>query len=45
MTDYVVAEAADITLDGEGASKDGEHEGKSCPFKDKTASIELLPNI
>ncbi len=33
--DSVYAQTSDIVPDGE----DGEHEGKSCPFKNKTASV------
>ncbi len=33
--DSAVAQTSDIAPDGEGEYKDGEHEGKSCPFKDK----------
>ncbi len=33
--DSAVAQTSDISPDGEGEYKDGEHEGKSCPFKDK----------
>ena len=28
-----------VTPSGEGEYKDGNHEGKSCPFKNKTASV------
>ena len=33
--DSAVAQTSDISADGEGEYKDGDHEGKSCPFKDK----------
>ncbi len=33
--DSAVAQTSNISPDGEGEYKDGEHEGKSCPFKDK----------
>lgn len=35
--DSVYAQTSDIIPDGE----DGEHEGKSCPFKNKTASVSI----
>ncbi len=33
----------DVSSDGEEG--DGEHEGKSCPFKNKTASVDAGLNI
>ncbi len=39
--DTAVAQTSDISPDGEGEYKDGNHEGKSCPFKNKTASIGI----
>ncbi len=41
--DSVVAQTSDVSPDGEGG--DGEHEGKSCPFKNKTASVNAGLNI
>jgi len=39
--DAAVAQSPEISTDGEGEYKDGGHEGKSCPFKDKKrASID-----
>ncbi len=44
--DSAVAQTSDIAPDGEGEYKDGEHEGKSCPFKDKKrASVNADLNI
>ena len=44
--DSAVAQTSDISPDGEGKYKDGEHEGKSCPFKDKKkASVNADFNI
>jgi len=40
-----VAQTTDISPDGEGEYKDGDHEGKSCPFKNKTASVNTGLNI
>ena len=39
--DYALAQNSDVSSDSEeGESRDGGHEGKSCPFKDKkTASV------
>ncbi|MGY5148859.1 MAG: hypothetical protein ACW9W3_02235 [Candidatus Nitrosopumilus sp. bin_68KS] len=37
----VYAQTSDIIPDGE----DGDHEGKSCPFKNKTASVNTGLNI
>ncbi len=37
--DTAVAQTSDVSPDGEGEYKDGNHEGKSCPFKNKTASV------
>ena len=39
--DYVYAQTSDIIPDGE----DGDNEGKSCPFKNKTASVNPGLNI
>jgi hypothetical protein len=36
--DTAVAQTIDVSPDGEGEYKDGNHDGKSCPFKNKTAS-------
>ncbi len=44
--DTAVAQSSEISPDGEGEYKDGEHEGKSCPFKDKKrASVNADLNI
>ena len=43
--DTAVAQTSDISPDGEGEYKDGDHEGKSCPFKNKTASVNTGLNI
>jgi len=43
--DSAVAQTSDVSLDGEGEYKDGDHEGKSCPFKNKTASVNVDLNI
>ena len=44
--DSAVAQTSDISPDGEGEYKEGEHEGKSCPFKDKKrASVNVDLNI
>jgi hypothetical protein len=44
--DSAVAQTSDISPDGEGEYKDGDHEGKSCPFKDKKrASVNADLNI
>ena len=40
-TESVYAQTSDIMPDGE----DGEHEGKSCPSKNKTASVNFGLNI
>ena len=37
--DSAVAQTTDVSPDGEGEYKDGDHEGKSCPFKNKTVSV------
>ncbi len=37
--DTAVAQTSNVSPDGEGEYKDGNHEGKSCPFKNKTASV------
>jgi|SaaInlV_165m_DNA_1040744.scaffolds.fasta_scaffold05724_5 hypothetical protein len=39
--DSVYAQTSDIIPDGE----DGGHEGKSCPSKNKTASVSIGLNI
>ena len=41
MMDSVIAQSAEPMQEGE--EKDGEHEGKSCPFKNKTLSLDFLP--
>ena len=41
--DSAVAQTSDVSPDGEG--EDGKHEGKSCPFKNKTASVDIGLNI
>ncbi len=43
--DSAVAQTSDVSPDGEGEYKDGDHEGKSCPFKNKTASVNAGLNI
>ncbi len=44
--DSAVAQTSDVSPDGEGEYKDGDHEGKSCPFKNKkTASVNTGLNI
>jgi hypothetical protein len=43
--DTAVAQTTDVSPDGEGQYKDGDHEGKSCPFKNKTASVNTGLNI
>ncbi len=44
--DSAVAQTSDISPDDEGEYKDGDHEGKSCPFKDKKrASVNADLNI
>jgi len=43
--DFAVAQTSDVSPDGEREYKDGEHEGKSCPFKNKTASVNVDLNI
>ena len=35
--DVAVAQTSDAMPDGEGQYKDGEHEGKSCPNKERKA--------
>jgi hypothetical protein len=37
--DTAVAQESEQASDGEEEYKDGSHEGKSCPFKNKTASV------
>lgn len=36
--DYAAAQAPDTMPDGGSEYKDGEHEGKSCPSKEKKSS-------
>ena len=36
--DYALAQNSDVPPDSEGESRDGDHEGKSCPFKDKKSA-------
>jgi len=44
--DSAIAQTSDLSPDGEGEYKDGDHEGKSCPFKDKkSASVDVGLNI
>jgi hypothetical protein len=43
--DAAVAQTTDVSPDGEGEYKDGDREGKSCPFKNKTASVNTGLNI
>jgi len=44
--DSAIAQTSDVSPDGEGEYKDGDHEGKSCPFKNKkSASIDVGLNI
>ena len=43
--DSAVAQTSDVSPDGEGEYKDGDDEGKSCPFKNKTASVNACLNI
>ena len=43
--DTALAQTTDVSPDGEGEYKDGNHEGKSCPFKNKTASVNAGLNI
>jgi len=44
--DSATAQTSNVSPDGEGEYKDGEHEGKSCPFKDKkSASVDVDLNI
>jgi len=42
--DTAVAQTTDVSPDGEGEYKYGNHEGKSCPFKNKTASVNIGQN-
>ena len=44
LMDTAVAQDSEQTSDDE-EYKDGKHDGKSCPFKNKTASVNLLPNL
>lgn len=41
--DTAVAQTSDVYPDGEG--EDGEHEGKSCPFKNKKTSVDVNLDI
>ena len=44
--DSATAQTSNVSPDGEGEYKDGGHEGKSCPFKDKkSTSINAGLNI
>ncbi|MCH7966916.1 MAG: hypothetical protein IIB02_05800 [Thaumarchaeota archaeon] len=43
--DTAVAQTTDVSPDSEGEYKDGDHDGKSCPFKNKTASVDIGLNI
>lgn len=44
--DYVIAQTSNIFADDESEQKDGNREGKSCPFKDKkSASVNTSLNI
>ena len=43
IMDSAFAQYTDPMPDSEGER--GEHEGKYCPFKNKSASVNLLPNI
>jgi hypothetical protein len=43
--DTAVAQTTDVSPDGEGEYKDGDNKGKSCPFKNKTASVNTGLNI
>ncbi|MCH7967530.1 MAG: hypothetical protein IIB02_08995 [Thaumarchaeota archaeon] len=43
--DTAVAQTTDVSPDGKGEYKDGDHDGKSCPFKNKTASVDIGLNI
>jgi hypothetical protein len=44
LMDTAVAQDSEQASDDE-EYKDGKHDGKSCPFKNKTASVNLLPNL
>ena len=39
LMDTAVAQDSEQSSDGEKEYKDGKHDGKSCPFKNKTASV------
>ncbi len=39
LMDTAVAQDSEQASDGEEEYKDGKHDGKSCPFKNKTASV------
>ncbi len=39
LMDTAVAQDSEQASDGEEENKDGKHDGKSCPFKNKTASV------
>ena len=39
LMDTAVAQDSEQASDGEKEYKDGKHDGKSCPFKNKTASV------
>ena len=43
--DTAVAQTSHISPDGEGEYKDGDRDGKSCQFKNKTASVNDGLNI
>ena len=41
---HAIAQGSDVSPDGEETGKDGEHERKSCPFKNKATTIDYIPN-
>ena len=41
--DVAVAQTSDAIPDGDGEYKDGEHEGKSCPNKEKKMQNTAYP--
>ena len=44
--DTAIAQTSDVSPDSEGEYKDGDREGKSCPFKDKkSSSVDVDLNI
>ena len=43
--DSAVAQNSVAEPDGEGEGKDGEHKGKSCPSKERKASIDAGFNL